>query len=336
MFELCYGLFPKNAHDNKCRKLIRYKSGGFKEMKKLMAILSLALLAGCAKEAPAEEPAKTPEASEVPAETATAETPAAEVPDMVSDLEGTYVEPVAGRGTAVLTAVSGDTADVVIDWANSAASRYHWEMTAVWDNDEGKLVYKDAVLTDQTFDSEGKETDETVYPDGTGSFVCDGTQLSWYDDKNEDTEFSVFLRMDAAGMANPWTYTEDLDEAIAVSGVKFAPPVEEAVPEGLNFWHYAAMPGTIGAMYESVNDEMIIRKSTEAEGSELSGDFNEYSKTWTVTLKGVEAVCRGDGTLINEAVFSSGDNHYSITYNTGYEGNGMTADQLNSLINGMQ
>lgn len=255
---------------------------------------------------------------------------------MVSDLEGTYVETVAGRGTIVLTPISGDTADVVIDWPNSAAERYHWEMTAVWDNDAGKLVYQDAVLTDQKFDSDGKETDETVYTDGTGSFVIDGTQLTWYDDKNEDTGSSVFLRQDAAGMPNPWTFTEDLDEAIAVSGVKFAPPIEEALPEGLKFWHYEAMPGTIGAVYESVNDEMIIRKSTEAEGSELSGDNHEYSQTWTVTLKGVSAECRGDGTLINEAAFSSGDQHYSVTYNAGYEGNGMTADQLNSLINGMQ
>ncbi|MBR2845393.1 MAG: hypothetical protein IKF00_09315 [Solobacterium sp.] len=310
-------------------------------MKKVIAILSLALLAGCSAEAPAKEPEKTPAASEVPAETAAPETavpetPAAEASDMVSDLAGTYVETVAGRGTIVLTPVSGDTADVVIDWPNSAAERYHWEMTAVWDNDAGKLVYKDAVLTDQKFDSDGKETDETVYTDGTGSFVIDGTQLTWFDDKNENTEAGVFLRMDAAGMANPWIFTEDLDEAITISGVKFAPPIEQALPEGLNFWHYEAMPGTIGAMYESVNDEMVIRKSTEAEGSELSGDNNEYSKSWTVTLKGVKAECRGDGTLINEAVFSAGDLHYAITYNAGYEGRGMTADQLNSLINGMQ
>ena len=315
-----------------------------KEMKKILAILSLALLAGCAGQAPAQEAVSTPAASEAPAETsaaetASAETAAPEAEDMTAQFEGTYVEPVAGRGTIAITAVSGDTADVVVDWPNSAADRNHWEMTASYDSETGSLVYSDCTLTNQKFDSDGKETDETVYTDGTGSFKLDGSQLLWYDDQNESVDMNVFVRADEApeaGIVNPWTYTEDLDEAVSVSGVEFNPPVEPAVPEGLNFWQYAAIPGTIQAMYESVNDEMVIRKSTTAEGSDLSGDYNTYSKIWTVSIKGLEVTCRGDGTLINEATFGYGDSHFSIAYNTGMEGHGFTESQLNSLVNGMQ
>ena len=142
------------------------------------------------------------------------------------------------------------------------------------------------------------------------------------------------------GTPNPWTETENLEEAEKGSGIRFSAPVEAALPkkdEGeMHFWKYRWMPGTIEAMYESVNDEMIVRVSTEAQGDELAGVYQNYSQTWDETLKGLTVHCKGDGENISVATFDVDNMHYSITFDPETEERGLTADELNSLVNGMQ
>lgn len=141
-------------------------------------------------------------------------------------------------------------------------------------------------------------------------------------------------------VVNDWKETEDLQEAVDGSGVSFNPPVEQAVPEGMKFKNYRYRAGTIEVRYADEKDAdeiiLVIRKSNTDSGEELLGDFNSYSKTWDLTLKGVVLHCKGDGSTANNAWFDSGDRHYGFLCNPGKEGKGLTPDQLNSLINGMQ
>ena len=141
------------------------------------------------------------------------------------------------------------------------------------------------------------------------------------------------------GMANPWTETEDLAEAIEGSGIEFDPPVEESLPVPefeMNFWKYLYMDGTIEARYENVDNEMIIRASTELAGTDLSGAYNEYTEEWEENFKGLAVTCRGDGETVNCATFGSGEVNFSVTFNAGEEGRGITVDELQSLVMGMQ
>ena len=144
------------------------------------------------------------------------------------------------------------------------------------------------------------------------------------------------------GMANPWKETTDLDEAVKGSGVEFVPPVEEALPETeyeMNFFKYRYMDGVISAVYENINDELVIRKSNKYSGKEeLAGIYNTYSKTWEHSLKGgINVTCEGDGTLISVATFTAGNGYsYSITFDPNEEDRGLTIDQINSLVQGMQ
>ena len=141
------------------------------------------------------------------------------------------------------------------------------------------------------------------------------------------------------GMANPWTETEDLEEAIAGSGIDFEPPVEEALPVPdfeMHFWKYFYMDGTIEARYENVDNEMVIRASTELSGTDLSGDYNEYSEEWEENFKGLDVTCRGDGEKINCATFGTDEISFSVIFNAGEEGRGITAEELKSLVMGMQ
>lgn len=133
-----------------------------------------------------------------------------------------------------------------------------------------------------------------------------------------------------------WTDTKSLDDAVRISGVDFDPPM--AVPEGLRLLTYSARPGIIEAVYTDDNSSNVltVRKSATESGTALSGDYNNYSQTWDLSLKGAAVRCQGDGNTANAAYLSSGTGNFSLSYNPGEEGKGLTADQINSIINGMQ
>ena len=102
----------------------------------------------------------------------------------------------------------------------------------------------------------------------------------------------------------------------------------------------ALVEETVGSIIEAQYDvngvEMTVRKSPTLSGLELSGDYNTYSKTWTVNFKGVNVECNGDGETLNLAYINGVENNYSISYNAGNEGQGLTVDQLQSIVMGLQ
>ena len=290
-------------------------------------------------EAPAE---KTPEATATPAPAEktpepTAETKTAEVP---AELEGTYAEEIAGRGNFTL-AKTETGAHLDVSWSSSAFETTHWDIDVTYDEEKNALVYENAVKTNMVFESGDKHTDTEEYNDGTGYFeIGDGT-LTWYDDMEKDRDPAVFRKVDQAGigMPNPWTETADLAEALSIAGLEFDPPIPEALPTGeheVALKTYMAMPGTVTAVYEGQGGEMQVRKALKFTGDDLSGDYNTYSKTWEENFKGLTVKCEGDGTTVNKALFAVGDDSWSVSFNAGEEGKGLTVSELQSLIMGMQ
>ena len=75
------------------------------------------------------------------------------------------------------------------------------------------------------------------------------------------------------------------------------------------------------------------------EARRIHGDYNEYANTWTQNIKGLEVTCfgnrEGDASKI---IWQSGDYCYSITAEGlgGDEDFGLNADDISSLINGIQ
>ena len=139
-------------------------------------------------------------------------------------------------------------------------------------------------------------------------------------------------------VVNEWTDTDSVIEATYGAGFNFSPPLEQALPEGLTLKGYRYRPGTLEADYADASGtvQLIIRKSNTDSGQALSGDYNGYSRTWDIALKGLTVHCMGDGSLVNTCWYDAGDSHFSFSYHMGKEGQGLTPDQINSLANCIQ
>ncbi len=304
-------------------------------MKKVLAIMMAGLLlGGCTSE---PEPDETPKETADPVPVETEDTLTVRIPE---ELLGTWYEQKVGRGVLDITANEDGTANAEIVWSNSAFETNVWEMVLAYSPETSTLDYLNGTKTILNFEKGNDPEKTVVYEDGTGSFDILDDRLVWHDGQAEVPGETVdFVREEnvmngSQGMPNPWTATADLDEAMAVSGISFSPPV--MLFRDLEFETFMAAEGTIDARYTNGTDTLVIRKSTAAEGQELSGDYTTYSTTWDQVLKGLRVTCRGDGKLLNEGIFSVDDTHWAISFNAGEEGNGMTPDELNTLVNGMQ
>ena len=301
-------------------------------MKKYYALLIAAglVLAGCSTPKQDETPKETP----APAE----ETAVPEEPKVPEELAGMWYEEQTERGMLEISFDEEGNASAVIDWSSSAFEKAHWEMPLLsYSPETSTMDYMNGTLTILNFEKGDTPEERVEYDDGAGSFSITEKSLVWYDGHSETPDEPVtFVREEdvMTQIANPWTQTTDLDEAIDISGIWFMPPVMP--PKDVEFESFYVMPGTLDAHYTNGTDTLLIRKSTEAEGHELSGDYTEYSKEWDVYIKGLKVTCRGDGTLMNEMIFNVDDTHWAVLFNAGEEGNGMDANELNSLINGMQ
>ncbi len=245
---------------------------------------------------------------------------------------GTYYDAIAGRGSLEVSPMA-----MVMDWSNSAYEHDTTTFLTDYDEENKRINYTGATLIRSTYTSETEHTDETIYDDGTGYFEIKDEKLIWHDDKAEGEPIEFLRNM--ANVINPWTYTQDLSEAIAASGIEFDPPV--SVPEGYAFKTYGGcINGIIEAQYESDKIKMVVRKSDQHKDIELSGNYNSYSKNWNENFKGLNVDCYGDGETINMALFSNSKYNYAINvFDRNYEQieeNGLTVDELFSIIAGMQ
>ena len=129
---------------------------------------------------------------------------------------------------------------------------------------------------------------------------------------------------DIIGMPNPFTDFNTLAEAEKQTGF------------------YITLPDAIGSsnnkIYRAMNDEMLeviyvngedetgrIRK---ARGSEdISGDYNEYAETETVSVGGIDVLLKGDAGLVKLAVWTNDGYAYSVSSEAG-----MTADEMMVLV----
>ena len=227
-----------------------------------------------------------------------AEEPAAdEGQNPVMNFIGNYV---CGRACITIGATDEKNgADATVTWSSSAAENSAWVMSGTFDPDTLQFEYHDCVRTDYVYNESGDvDSQEEVYTGGHG--------------------FMTFTEGD------PLTLTWQDDQ--------------EHVADDMVFEYAGMVPddGGIG-MANPWSDAGTL--SEAAEGAGISGDYSEYANTWTQNIKGLEVTCfgnrEGDAT---KTIWQVDDTCYSITaYGLGGDTDyGLSPDDLNSLINGIQ
>lgn len=132
---------------------------------------------------------------------------------------------------------------------------------------------------------------------------------------------------DIIGMPNPFTDFDTLAEAEKQTGF------------------YITLPDAIGSsdkrIYRAMNDEMLevvyvngedeTGRVRKARGSEdISGDYNEYAETETVSVGGIDVLLKGDAGLVKLAVWTNDGYTYSVSAEAG-----LTADEMSALVSGI-
>ena len=262
---------------------------------------------------------------------------------------------VCDRANVFISADGEEGASAIVTWSSSAWENSTWMMSGTFDPETLQFEYHDCVKTDYKYKDDGDvESQEEVYTGGHGfMFFKEGDPLSltWQDDQEKVAEDMVFEYAGAnpenneVGMANPWSDVDSAEAAAEGAGLDtfMVPDGEAEISLGeVKVTQYRCMKGMAEAVVEFPAVEMTIRKgdkSGEMAEGDISGDYNEYKYDWTQNIKGLEVKCFGnrDGEA-TKTIWSVDDMDYSITVQGlgGDEDYGLPADDLNSLINGIQ
>ena len=264
---------------------------------------------------------------------------------------GNYV---CGRAAILIGATDEENGmDAIVTWSSSAAENSTWVMSGTFDPETLQFEYRDCVKTDYVYGEDGNvASQEEVFTGGHGIMTFaegDPLTLTWQEDQEHAADDMVFEYAGMApegenvGMANPWSDVSTLDEAAAGAGLDmFSIPEEAEISLGeVKLSQARYMEGLAEAVVEYPAVEMTIRKGNAsiATDGDISGDYNEYANTWTQNIKGLEVTCfgnrEGDAT---KTIWQVDDTCYSITaYGLGGDTDyGLSPDDLNSLINGIQ
>ena len=270
----------------------------------------------------------------------------------VMNFVGYYV---CDRANVYIGAEGDEGANAIVTWSSSAWENSSWMMSGTFDPETLQFEYHDCVRTDYVYDENGEATSETeVYTGGHGFMFFnegDPLTLTWQDDQESIADGMVFEYAgtmpegEGVGMANPWSDVDSAEAAAEGAGLDtfMVPDGEAEISLGeVNVTQYRCMEGIAEAVVEFPAVEMTIRKGSKeleiAEG-DISGDYGEYKYDWTQNIKGLEVKCFGNREgEATKTIWSVDDMDYSITVLGlgGDEDYGLPADDLNSLINGIQ
>ena len=247
-----------------------------------------------------------------------------------------------------------DGMNATVTWGSSAWENSGWIMSGTFDPETLQFEYHDCVRTDYVYDDNGEvKSQEEVYTGGHGFIIFtegDTLSLTWQDDQENMADGMVFEYTgmvpddgESTGIANPWSTADSLAAAAEGAGLDgFSIPEGAEISLGeIALTEARYMEGLAEADVEFPAVSMTIRKgdaSVAADG-DISGDYNEYANTWIQNIKGLEVTCfgnrEGDAT---KTIWQVDDTCYSITaYGLGGDDDyGLSPDDLNSLINGIQ
>ena len=256
------------------------------------------------------------------------------------------------RANVLVECEGTDGMKTTVTWGSSAWENSEWVMSGTFDMETLTFEYHDCVRTDYVYEENGDvKSSEEVYTGGHGFMIFSENPLSltWLDDKEIQAEGMTFDYVypgedgETTGMANPWSEADTAEAASEGAGIEtfdMAEGMTISLGE-LNVEKYRYMDGLVEAGVPAAAVEMFIRKGKAevAEDGDISGDYNEYANTWEQNIKGLTVKCFGNREgEATKTIWQSGDYCYAIlAYGAGGDDDyGLSADDLNTIINGIQ
>ena len=261
---------------------------------------------------------------------------------------------VCDRADIYIAAEGEDGMNATVTWGGSAWATTVWTMSGTFDAETLQFEYHDCVKTDYEYDDAGDVTkEEEVYTGGHGFMTfteSDTLSLTWQDDQEHAADgmtfgfVGVMPESGSVGMANPWSTADSLEKAAEGAGLDgFSIPEGDEISLGkIEVSEYRYMTDLAEAVVEFPAVQMTFRKANAimAVDGDISGDYNTYANKWTQNIKGLEVTCYGnrEGEATKTIWQNPDGNLYSITaFGLGGDTDfGLSADDLNSLINGIQ
>lgn len=139
------------------------------------------------------------------------------------------------------------------------------------------------------------------------------------------------------GLANPWTDVGSSEEAAKGAGIdSFVIAEDPVIDLGENFERtYRCMDGIAEARLEYPASALTVRKGTNAEDGDISGDYTEYAETWTQDVDGIEVTCFGnwEGDA-SKSIWNVDGMYYSIVAEGlgGDDDFGLNAERLTEMV----
>lgn len=140
---------------------------------------------------------------------------------------------------------------------------------------------------------------------------------------------------DTTQIPNPWEEYSALADAAKAAGFEMSIPER---PRMFTQTTYQVMKEETQTMLEVLystgdsGDQMALRKAIGVEAeADISGDYNVYNETSTVTVGAYTVTLKGNDQKVNLATWTSGDYAYSLDCTSG-----MTTEEMTALIGDMQ
>lgn len=169
----------------------------------------------------------------------------------------------------------------------------------------------------------------------TAASGCDGEKKIYVPETTENEE--ILIGGDPATwgpdggegenvqIPNPWQEYQTLEEAAAAAGFDMTAP--ESI-DGYSEKNISVLSGAesiFDITFRNDSEQICIRKAAGTE--DISGDYNVYDKTETVSVGELEVTEKGNGGSVNLALWNDGGYTYSL-----YISAGASADEMAKLI----
>lgn len=130
-----------------------------------------------------------------------------------------------------------------------------------------------------------------------------------------------------AQIPNPFRDCATLEEAARIAGFSLtAPDTVDGYPERSI---QAIDSSLIQVSFTNGDDEVLLRKAAGTD--DVSGDYNEYPETNSVTVNGAAVTLKGTDGMVNVATWTADGHAFAIDVN----GKGMAADAVTALVKQM-